>query len=133
MIRAAAIINPTAIKQPTNQNPPIKKHQTTYRSNNPLVKTQPTLSSFPDSFSQPNNNSFSAGDDAFALQLVSEIYANEVISEDFDGGFLGLDGPILPPPMEMEPEEGFALREWRRYAFEFHFVSLIDSSKRFGK
>ncbi|GLT54210.1 hypothetical protein SLA2020_274280 [Shorea laevis] len=24
------------------------------------------------------------------------------------------DGPVLPPPTEMEPEEGFALREWRR-------------------
>ncbi|KAL3653469.1 hypothetical protein CASFOL_003150 [Castilleja foliolosa] len=24
------------------------------------------------------------------------------------------DGPILPPPAEMEPEEGYALREWRR-------------------
>ena len=27
--------------------------------------------------------------------------------------------------MEMEPKEGFTLMEWRRYAFEFHFVSLI--------
>ncbi|XVE88011.1 hypothetical protein DITRI_Ditri19aG0034400 [Diplodiscus trichospermus] len=24
------------------------------------------------------------------------------------------DGPVLPPPTEMEAEEGFALREWRR-------------------
>ncbi|XVF25832.1 hypothetical protein REPUB_Repub13aG0247700 [Reevesia pubescens] len=24
------------------------------------------------------------------------------------------DGPVLPPPTDMEPEEGFALREWRR-------------------
>ena len=75
-----------------------------------------------------NDTSFSAVDDAFASQPVSEIYADEAIGEDFDGGFPGSDGPILPPPTEMEPEEGFALREWRRYAFQFHFVSLIDSS-----
>jgi hypothetical protein len=25
-----------------------------------------------------------------------------------------LDRPVLPPPTEMEPKEGFALREWRR-------------------
>ncbi|XP_011006886.1 PREDICTED: clathrin light chain 2-like [Populus euphratica] len=31
-----------------------------------------------------------------------------------DDGFFVSDGPILPPPTEMEPEEGFALREWRR-------------------
>lgn len=24
------------------------------------------------------------------------------------------DGPVLPPPGAMEPEEGYALREWRR-------------------
>ena len=54
-----------------------------------------------------------------------EIYIDEAIGEDFDGGFPGSDGPILPPSMEMEPKEGFTLMEWRRYAFEFHFVSLI--------
>ena len=32
----------------------------------------------------------------------------------FDGGFGGSDDPILPAPSEMLPEEGFALREWRR-------------------
>ncbi|KAJ6769806.1 CLATHRIN LIGHT CHAIN, partial [Salix purpurea] len=31
-----------------------------------------------------------------------------------DDGFFVSDGPILPPPTEMEPEDGFALREWRR-------------------
>ncbi|KAF7825553.1 clathrin light chain 1 [Senna tora] len=31
-----------------------------------------------------------------------------------DGDFGASDGPVFPPPMDMEPEEGFALREWRR-------------------
>ncbi|KAF3945655.1 hypothetical protein CMV_027990 [Castanea mollissima] len=31
-----------------------------------------------------------------------------------DDGVFTSDGPVLPPPTEMEPEEGFALREWRR-------------------
>ncbi|CAI9783864.1 unnamed protein product [Fraxinus pennsylvanica] len=33
--------------------------------------------------------------------------------EDSEGIFSS-DGPILPPPSELHPEEGFALREWRR-------------------
>lgn len=61
----------------------------------------------------------SAADDVFASQPVPEtetppsIYA-ESNGEGFDGGFVASDGPILPPPAEMEPEEGHALREWRR-------------------
>lgn len=31
-----------------------------------------------------------------------------------DGGAFTSDGPILPPPGEMQPDEGFILREWRR-------------------
>ncbi|KAL2326181.1 hypothetical protein Fmac_025239 [Flemingia macrophylla] len=29
-------------------------------------------------------------------------------------GIFVFDGPVLPLPTEMEPEEGYALREWRR-------------------
>ena len=65
-------------------------------------------------FHNNNDTSFFAGDDAFMSQPVSEIYADEVIGEDFNGGFPRSDGSISPPPMEMELEEGFALREWRR-------------------
>ncbi|XP_047309228.1 clathrin light chain 2-like isoform X2 [Impatiens glandulifera] len=35
------------------------------------------------------------------------------LGDDPDGLFSS-DGPILPPPGEMQSEEGFALREWRR-------------------
>lgn len=31
-----------------------------------------------------------------------------------DDGVFTSDGPMLPPLSEMEPEEGYALREWRR-------------------
>ncbi|KAL5101711.1 hypothetical protein RYX36_006038 [Vicia faba] len=33
---------------------------------------------------------------------------------DNGNGYGESDGPILPPPGEMESEEGYALREWRR-------------------
>lgn len=61
----------------------------------------------------------STADDVFATQPVPEtpsppsIYA-ESNGKGFDGEFGASDGPILPPPAEMEPEEGVALREWRR-------------------
>ncbi|KAL7184315.1 hypothetical protein ACSBR2_026463 [Camellia fascicularis] len=32
----------------------------------------------------------------------------------FDGGYVASNGPILPPPTEMEPEQGFALSERKR-------------------
>ncbi|KAG9441001.1 hypothetical protein H6P81_016855 [Aristolochia fimbriata] len=33
---------------------------------------------------------------------------------ELDEGIFSTDGPVLPPPTEMQPEEGYALREWRR-------------------
>ncbi|XP_062166789.1 clathrin light chain 2-like [Alnus glutinosa] len=76
-----------------------------------------------------SSQSYSSGNDVFSSQPVLEdlsppsVYATAggfsefspgQNGEGFDGGFDSLDGPILPPPAEMQVEEGFALREWRR-------------------
>lgn len=63
-------------------------------------------------------NSFSPGDNVFVSQPTSEIDAEEN-GTGFNGAFAGSDSPILPSPAEMEPEEGLALREWRRWGFIF--------------
>ncbi|XP_041022996.1 clathrin light chain 3-like [Juglans microcarpa x Juglans regia] len=75
------------------------------------------------------NQSYGTGDDVFSTQPVPEtpsppsMYStgggfSELSPEQngggFDEGFGASDGPILPPPADMQPEEGFALREWRR-------------------
>ncbi|XP_057474921.1 clathrin light chain 2-like [Actinidia eriantha] len=41
-------------------------------------------------------------------------FSPEANGNAFDGGYVAADGSVLPPPAEMEAEEGFALREWRR-------------------
>lgn len=41
-------------------------------------------------------------------------YGFGVGANGIDDGIFASDGPVLPPPGEMEPDEGFALREWRR-------------------
>ncbi|PIN01780.1 Vesicle coat protein clathrin, light chain [Handroanthus impetiginosus] len=91
-------------------------------------------SSFPDSFDQFDGDSPAAGEthsfddgyhgpdsfsnfDSTAADSPPPIYASggelhsdaEVFASETNS-----NGPILPPPAEMEPEEGAALREWRR-------------------
>lgn len=80
-----------------------------------------------------SSQAYSAGDDMFFSHPVSEsppsIYSGgidggfsttfspehpEQNGQGFNGGFGVSDGQILPPPAEMQSEEGFALREWRR-------------------
>lgn len=84
-----------------------------------------------------SSQSYSASNDVFSSQPVPETtsppsvysaaggfseYSPGQNGEGFDGGFDSSDVPILPPPAEMQPEEGFALREWRRWFG--HIISL---------
>ncbi|CAK7325844.1 unnamed protein product [Dovyalis caffra] len=69
-------------------------------------------------YSQPLDDSFAAGNDFFESQ--------PPISPQENGGFGGSEGPILPPPSEMEADQGFALREWRRQ----NAILLEDKEKR---
>ncbi|KAF3954745.1 hypothetical protein CMV_019954 [Castanea mollissima] len=107
-----------AIKQQdqiTHQlNNDIKQQQQRSFNSNPLKDSATDSPIFHNSNHNNNDTYFFAGDDAFASQPVSEIYADEAIDEDVDGGFLGSDSLISPSLMEMELEEGFALREGRR-------------------
>nr|DAD28471.1 TPA_asm: hypothetical protein HUJ06_029939 [Nelumbo nucifera] len=84
-----------------------------------------------------NTTSYGAGDDGFTSQPIPETpspiygtgggfsaFSPESNVKAFDEGFAPTDGPILPPPAEMQPEEGFALREWRRFGCDLYVLPL---------
>ncbi|KAJ1396152.1 Clathrin light chain [Sesbania bispinosa] len=75
------------------------------------------------------SGAYATGDEVFSSQAVPETpsppsihsatggfsaFSPEQNGEGVGGGFSASDEPILPPPADMAPEEGFALREWRR-------------------
>ena len=61
-------------------------------------------------FSDPNPNYSQSPFE----QLPAENGNENGTGNGYGEGVFVSDGPVLPPPTEMEPEEGYALREWRR-------------------
>ena len=66
--------------------------------------------------SAPAADGFPASPDAYAPSPFGMPHSNGDLHDDpFAAPADSNGGPILPPPTEMGREEGFLLREWRRY------------------
>jgi len=64
----------------------------------------------------PAADGFPASPDAYAPSPFGMPHSNGDLHDDpFAAPADSYGGPILPPPTEMGREEGFLLREWRRY------------------
>ena len=64
-------------------------------------------------FEDPNPN-YSESSPFGSVHIENGNGYNGVGEGGIGDGVFSSDGPMLPPPSEMEPEEGYALREWRR-------------------
>ncbi|PKI34525.1 clathrin light chain 2-like [Punica granatum] len=77
-------------------------------------------------FGPGSSPAYGSSEDLFGSQAAQEAPSQDPIfvgpggfspeqnGREFNGGFGAADGPILPPPADMQQEESFALREWRR-------------------
>lgn len=74
-------------------------------------------SASPDDFFQDSNPDYSKSSPFGSVPVVNgngNGYGGYGSADGDIAGVFSSDGPMLPPPGEMEAEEGFALREWRR-------------------